>query len=76
MLFRDYQLAEKSMVMLEARESLSLISYTNFAEMKDSAKVEIQRDLKERSEMYILRQILDYKEVAANLARKLARGRR
>jgi len=76
MLFRDYLLAEKAMVMLEARESLALISYTNFSSMTDSAKVQIQRALKDRSDMYILRTLLDYKEVAANLARKLARGGR
>lgn len=66
----------KAMHMIEARMSLSRINEANFADFEPKVRDNIQRELRDIAERYLFRPLLDYKEVAANLARKLANGRR
>lgn len=76
MLFSEYRRATKAMIMIEAREGLDQIKYANFADFDQKARENIQRNLKQNADQYIARKLLDYKEVVANLARKLGHGRR
>jgi hypothetical protein len=76
MLFSEYRRAAKAMIMIEAREGLDQINYSNFADFDQKARESIQRRLKQSSDQYISRKLLDYKDVVANLARKLGYGRR
>lgn len=64
----------KAMVMLEAREGLNQIELNNFSDFDQKTRESIQRRLKQLVDLYIKREVLDYKEVVANLARKLMRG--
>lgn len=74
--YADYIRALKCMIMLDAREGLAEINYANFADFDSKYRDSVQRSLKQQAELYLWRPVLDFKEVAANLARKLAGGRR
>jgi hypothetical protein len=64
----------KAMVMLEAQEGIATIHRTNFSSFDDKTKDKIIGSLKESAEKFIVRPMLDYKDVVANLARKLRGG--
>ena len=72
--YSDYSKMAKAMVMLEAREGLGQIELNNFSDFDQKTRESIQRRLKQLVDVHIKREVLDYKEVVANLARKLMRG--
>lgn len=74
MKYSDYSKMAKAMVMLEAREGLGQIELNNFSDFDQKTRESIQRRLKQFVDIHIKREVLDYKEVVANLARKLMRG--
>lgn len=74
--YSEYNRALKCAVMLEAKEGLAFINYANFGDFEKKSREDIQRNLKEASEFYLFKPLLDYKDVVANLARKLKGGRR
>lgn len=65
----------KCAYMLECQEGLARVQQNNFTGFTDKAREQITRDLKNGATHYIAQKVLDYKEVVANLARKLQRGR-
>jgi hypothetical protein len=76
MKYSDYAVALKCSFMLSAREGIAEVNYSSFSSFDDRTRESISRKLRDASDQYIWRPLLDYKTVAANLARKLAGGRR
>lgn len=73
--YSDFMRFLKSAYMLECQEGLARVQQNNFASFNDKTREQIKRDLKDGSTFYLARKVMDYKEVVANLARKLKRGR-
>lgn len=72
--YSDFIRSLKAMTMLQAQEGIANIQQSNFHSFEQRDRDKIIRSLKEYSEKYISRPVLDYKDVVANFARKLKGG--
>lgn len=72
--FSDFIKFLKSAYMLECQEGLANVQQSNFSSFTEKVREQISSDLKDGSRHYLVKKILDYKEVVANLARKMRGG--
>lgn len=61
--------------MIQAQEGLANLQQSNFHSFAEKSRNLIESNLKDLADKYMHKEILDYKIVVANLARKLRNGR-
>lgn len=74
--FSEFTRMVKCANMLNARQRLVDIRVSSFAQMKDNARIEFQRELMTMSDFYLVRKVKDYREVLGNLAKRIMKNGR
>jgi glycine/serine hydroxymethyltransferase len=74
MSFSEFVRDHKSANMIAAHERMTAIESSSFPQYKREARTQIMRSLKTASKEFLNVEVKDYKEVIANLARRLKGG--